>query len=510
MKYIVVLEYTINIILMGLYYLHMFQLNSYFAKKHFRWIKENIATILVQFALISISTIIYYTKIQCNNILCVIFLGILIFYNIPKKKTKIPLKITNRAKRILITETIIILAILNNIDYYLILKLGIINIILPILIVIANFINSPIEKISKQKYINQAKKILKEMPNLIIIGVTGSYGKTSVKNYLYKMLSTKYEVLVTPKNYNTTMGIVKTIRENLKPIHQIFICEMGATKINDIKEICDIVNPSIGIITAIGPQHLESFKTIDNIVKTKFELADSVKKNNGVMFLNYDNEYIANQKIDMKYFSYGIENSNLNFKASNLKAFSKGLSFTFENSKKESIDFQTKIIGKYNILNLTAAISVSNYLGISATKLVPIIKNLKNVEHRLELKTTGNLNIIDDSYNSNPISSKFAIETLGTFEGVKILVTPGLVELGQDEYKYNFELGKYAIKYCDYIFLVGSHSKSVFDGIKSEKFDTNNVFMVNSPTQAMQKILKLKTNENITVLLENDLPDNYR
>ena len=510
MKYIIALEYSANIILMSLYYLHMFQLNSYFTKKHFRWIKENIIAILVQLALISISTIIYYTKIQCNNILCGILLGILILYNVPKKKAKIPLKITNRAKRILVTETIIILAIINNINYYLILKLGSINIILPILIIIVNLINSPIEKIRKQKYINQAKKILKKMPNLIIIGITGSYGKTSVKNYLYKMLSTKYEVLVTPKNYNTTMGVVKTIRENLKPIHQIFICEMGATNINDIKEICDIVNPSIGIITAIGPQHLESFKTIDNIVKTKFELADSVKKNNGVMLLNYDNEYIANQKIDMKYFSYGIENSNLNFKASNLKASSKGLSFTFENSKNESIDFQTKIIGKYNILNLTAAISVSNYLGISSTKLVPVIKKLKNVEHRLELKTTGNLNIIDDSYNSNPISSKFAIETLGTFEGVKILVTPGLVELGHDEYKYNFELGKYATKYCDYIFLVGSHSKSVFDGIKSATFDTNNVFMVNSPTQAMQKILKLNTNENITVLLENDLPDNYR
>lgn len=97
------------------------------------------------------------------------------------------------------------------------------------------------------------------MPNLLVIGITGSYGKTSMKNFLYSVLSEKYEVLKTPKNYNTTMGVVKTIREELKPTHQIFLCEMGATKLGDIKEICDIVNPKLGVITSIGPQHLEKF-----------------------------------------------------------------------------------------------------------------------------------------------------------------------------------------------------------------------------------------------------------
>ena len=132
------------------------------------------------------------------------------------------------------------------------------------------------------------------------------------------------------------------------------------------------------------------------------------------------------------------------------------------------------------------------------------------MEHRLELINHGRLNIIDDSYNSNPISFKSAIETLGTFEGTKIVVTPGLVELGQAEYKYNFELGKFMTKYCDYIFLVGSHSQSVLDGVKKEKFEINKVFTVNSPTDAMKQISKLNINENVTVLLENDLPDNYK
>ena len=510
MIYIIILEYAINIVLMSLYHLHMFQLNSYFIKKHFRWIKKNIINILTQLMLIVLSTIIYYSNFKFNTMVSSVLLTISIIYNIPKKKSKIPLKMTNRAKRLIVTEFIISIIIINDINYYILLKLGIINAIVSFLIIIADIINYPIEKLIRKKYINQAKNILKGMSNLIVIGVTGSYGKTSVKNYLYKMISTQYEVLVTPKNYNTTMGVVKTIRENLKPIHQIFICEMGATNINDIKEICDIVNPSIGIITSIGPQHLENFKTIDNIVKTKFELANSVKNNNGVMFLNYDNEYIAKKKVDMKYFSYGTENSNLDFNASNLKASQKGLSFKFRDKKSDDIEFVTKIIGKHNIINLTVAIGVSIYLGIQPSKLIPVIKNLKNVEHRLELKTTGNLNIIDDSYNSNPISSKFAIETLGYFDGIKILVTPGLIELGQNEYIYNFELGKYATKCCDYIFLVGSHSKSVLDGVKSEKFDMNNIFTVDSPTEAMKKILNLGIIEKATVLLENDLPDNYK
>ena len=510
MKYLIVLEYLINFILMCLYHLHMFQLNSYFAKRHFRWIQHNIVILLCEIALTLFPTIIYYIKLPINELLCSVLLLVSIIYNIPKRKSKIPLNITNRVKRLLATELILCIVLLNNATNYLIIKLCILNIISPILSIVANIINTPIEILNKQKYINQAKDKLKQMPNLTVIGITGSYGKTSVKNYLYKTLSTKYEVLISPKNYNTTMGVVKTIRENLRPIHQIFICEMGATHPNDIKKICDIVKPTIGVITSIGPQHLESFKSIDNIIKTKFELADSVRANNGVMFLNYDNELIANKNIEMKYYTYGVDNNNLDYNSFNLKSSPNGLAFTFRNSKLENVEFKTKIIGKHNIINLTAAIGVSDYLDISPSTLIPTIKNLKNVEHRLELINHGMLNIIDDSYNSNPISSKSAIETLGTFEGTKIIVTPGLIELGQDEYKYNFELGKFITKYCDYIFLVGSHSQSVLAGVKNENFDNTKIFTVKYPTDAFSQISKLNIAGKITVLLENDLPDNYK
>ena len=134
-------------------------------------------------------------------------------------------------------------------------------------------------------YINDAKKIIKNCPDLLVIGITGSFGKTSVKYFLDELLSVKYNVLKTPGNFNTTLGVVKTIRSSLRATHDIFLCEMGAKNIGDIKEICDIVHPKMGIITSVGEMHLESFKSIENVRKTKFELADSLPEN-GKIFLN--------------------------------------------------------------------------------------------------------------------------------------------------------------------------------------------------------------------------------
>jgi UDP-N-acetylmuramoyl-tripeptide--D-alanyl-D-alanine ligase len=412
-----------------------------------------------------------------------------------------------------ITEaiSIFLVFITNNKWNFIFIKLCILNIISPIIALIANFLNYPIESLGKRYYINQAKKILKDMPNLLVIGVTGSYGKTSVKNFFAKALSSKYEVLTTPQNYNTTMGVVKTIRENLKPIHQIFVCEMGATNIGDIKEICDIVKPKIGIITSIGPQHLESFKTIDNIIKTKFELANSVEESGGITFLNYDNEYLARQEIKNNVLTYGVNNENLDYNSYNLTSSSRGICFSLLDKKlNKEIEFKTKLIGKHNVINLTAAISVANYLGIPLDKLVHSVREIKSVEHRLQLVSHGDVTIIDDSYNSNPISSKSALDTLAEFEGTKIIVTPGLIELGGDEKKYNFEFGKYMTDICDYIFLVNSKSaKSILDGIYSTNFSKDKIFNVNTPEEAVAYISKLHINDKITVLLENDLPDNY-
>lgn len=524
MKNVIIVEYIINLILLSVFYMHMFQLNSYFFKKHMHWMKKNIKKVVIQFVFLIIPFILLLTeefeigvKLPNSNItyiVSIILLAISILYNLPKKKSKIKLHVTKRVQRMFVTEFLIVVGVLFicGRENYILLKLGALNISAIFLYMIANLINSPIEYLIRQFYLNQAKKKLAEMPDLTVIGVTGSYGKTSVKNYLGKILSSQYEVLITPKNYNTTMGVVKTIRENLKPTHQIFICEMGATKLNDIKEICDFVKPKYGVITSIGPQHLESFKSIENVIKTKFELADSVKESNGKVFLNYDNEYIANNKIDMDYVTYGINNDKLDCNAYDLHSSEKGLSFkVYDKENDKEVQFETRLIGRHNITNLAAAISVAHELGIKYEKMVPRIREIESVEHRLQLIPRGNITIIDDSYNSNPVSARSAIDTLGEFESTKIIVTPGLIELGEKEEEYNYELGKYMTKVCDYIFLVGEeHSKPILKGILEEGYDKDKVFVVNSPQEAMAQITtKLNIYGKVTVLLENDLPDNY-
>lgn len=159
--------------------------------------------------------------------------------------------------------------------------------------IVANVINHPMEAGINQHYINDAVKAEKR-PGLTVISVTGSYSKTSVKFYLQTLLQEKYNVLVTPESFNTPMGVVRTIRGSLKPTTEIFVCEMGARHVGDIKEICDMVHPNHGVITSIGPQHLETFFNMENIQKTKFELADALPEG-GMLFLNGDNDYIQQQ-----------------------------------------------------------------------------------------------------------------------------------------------------------------------------------------------------------------------
>ena len=205
---IIIIEYSINLILLLVFHMHMFQLNSYFPKKHIHWMKNNIKKMMMQVGFILVSLMLLYVNHTISMITVIILLALSIIYNMPKQKAKVPFQLTNRVKRMFLTEGILIGMViwLGGIDTYLYIKLGILNIFSSILCMIANAINMPIEYFGQQRYIKQAKKILNEMPDLLVIGVTGSYGKTSVKNFLYKILSTKYEVLKTPKNFNTTMG----------------------------------------------------------------------------------------------------------------------------------------------------------------------------------------------------------------------------------------------------------------------------------------------------------------
>lgn len=498
--------------------LHMYQLNHYKTDAQIIWLKRNFKKLCINSIPLFAILIMPLFNIVNNalNISSIILFLITAYLNI-EKDVKKPIVYTSRIKRLVLTALLSTALVLFLINLYirttvsLIISMTVINILVPVLILFFNFLNKPVNTAINNWYINDAKKILKGMPHLVIIGITGSYGKTSVKTILYHLLSTKYNVLIAPENYNTTLGVVKTIRNYLRATHDIFICEMGADRVGDIKEICDIVKPNHGIITSIGPQHLESFGSIENIIKTKFELADAVS-DEGIVFLNYDNDYIANKDIDKKIITYGINDTNKkDYLAYDLASSSKGLEFKMKDKTGSEFTFNTKLIGKHNIVNITGALAIANNLGIPMKELIPKVRTLESVPHRLQLIKKNSTLIIDDAYNSNPIGAKSALETLDSFDGIKILVTPGMIELGKKQYEYNYEFGIQASNICDYIVLVGKEqTRPIYDGILSNNYDKNNVFIVNTLQEGLKSIEKINNiNRPQIILLENDLPDNY-
>ncbi|MDD5924212.1 MAG: UDP-N-acetylmuramoyl-tripeptide--D-alanyl-D-alanine ligase [Clostridia bacterium] len=506
------------------HYVHMFQLNSYKPHVQRKWYKTNAKDILLK-TLPSLAIIPICVFLPKIGVTAASIYFIIIAYLNRRIKDKKPLVYTNRVKRLLVTINVLTLgaclcaAIPAYIAYnnfadktsskllFSCLTVGY-YILLPYIILLANLINKPIEKAINNKFIREAENMIKSMPQLKVVGITGSYGKTSVKYYLTTLLSAKYNVLMTPESYNTTLGVVRTIREKLRATHEIFVCEMGARNVGDIKEICDIVHPDCGIITSVGPQHLESFHTIDNIKKTKFELADSLP-DDGIAFLNGNDENIASVGYKRKNITYGVEAGD--YQAYDLSLSSKGTTFKIKTPTGETAEFTTKLIGKHNVQNVAGAIACAHTLGVSLPQLAGAVRRLQSVEHRLQLSKRGNINIIDDAYNSNPNGTKVALDTLSMFDGIKVIVTPGMVELGNKQDEYNYEFGKNCAAVCDYIILVGKkQTESIAKGVNDAGYDSNKLIICDTIEDAFKELYAIKTDgKELTALLENDLPDNF-
>ncbi len=504
------------VVLLALYFVsalkfvHFFQLNSYQFKSHFLWMKRNvkkqIANIvsgLIILVLLSQKSILFY--------LLALISGLISFYYIKPQKAKKPLVYTMRIKRFLTVHTLLFaVALLIGAAFNNVLVFSTFMYMLsPFVIVVTALICAPIETGVKNHYINDAKKILASAQNLKIIGITGSYGKTSLKYYLSSLLKAKYNVLMTPESFNTPMGVVRTIRENLNASHEYFVCEMGARHVGDIKEICDIVHPENGVITSIGPQHLETFKTLDNIIKTKFELADSVN-GRGYLFLNTENENVEKSTDGYNYISYSITKDS-DYKAFNIKADDKGTSFDVLAPNGDACTFVTQLVGEHNVLNVLGAIAIANTFGIELESLKIPVKKLKSVPHRLELKDMGTHCIIDDAYNSNPSGSKAALDALSLFDGFKIIVTPGMVELGDKMEELNSILGEQCAKVCDYVVLVGeAQARDILKGLKEQGYPEDKIYVAKNVTDGINKAYSLDSGKlKKYILLENDLTDNY-
>lgn len=378
--------------------------------------------------------------------------------------------------------------------------------VLPFIINACVYAISPIEKLICKKYIKNAQNFFKQRSQLIKVGVTGSYGKTGVKFILAKMLEEMYNVVATPASYNTPMGICRSI-ELIENDTEVFIAEMGARHCGDVKELCDLVKPSYGIITGVNNQHLETFKSIDNTCQTKFELAEALGKDGYAVF-NGDNKYTMDmyQKYDR---NKGIASlSEGDCWAENIVTDSNGSTFDLVIGDRR-VECRCCLIGRHNVLNIAMAALMAYKLGINLNQIAHAVSQLKPVPHRLEVqKLPSGITVIDDSYNSNETGFEAALDTLSLFKGRKILVTPTVVELGQAEKECNRQLGRKAAKVADIIMLIGDRVGDFAKGLKDENFDEDRILYYPTLLQAQNSFSALFKRHDV-VLLENDLPDNY-
>lgn len=493
---------------------HMFQLNAYKYVFHAEWIKSNIKELALKALLPLLSFLLCFIPGNITKIAGILATVVFLLFNIPKKAKK-PLVFTARIKRLVFT-CYVVCAVFSVLSFLLIktgysIYLFALPLVIPSYIMLAaNIINRPAENLVRQKYINEAKKKISMLPNLTVIGITGSYGKTGTKYILEKLLSEKYNVLMTPASYNTTMGVVKVIRENLTAAHEIFICEMGARSTGEIKEICDIVKPKYGIITSIGPCHLETFGSIENVIKTKFELCDALP-DDGIIFLNADNQYIAEKSdISKKAVYYGLESDKADFGARILSLTENGTSFEVITKNKESFNLSAKLLGAHSVTNIVGCVAVAKTLGVENNDIILGARRIEGAPHRLSLIRGNGFVIIDDSFNSNPSGCKAALDVLSEFDGQKIIITPGMIELGEKQEKLNREFARQMTKVCDRIFLVGQRqTKPIFDEIAKTNFPAENITVFDRVEDAINTAKALPTNTRNIILIENDLPDNF-
>ena len=518
--FVILFAAALAAVILGVRYtLHMFQQSSYQYQSYWRYMKTHPVMTMLPFAgvvlllgsLFAGRSLAVVMVILALELLYMILLVLMYWPRAAKKK----LVITARVKRLIATTAVlyvliclIVLLVTKNFWWPMFWLAALGAMLSPYMVLLANLINRPIEKGINQYYIRDARRMLKACPNLKIIGITGSYGKTSVKYYLHTLLGAKYDVLMTPESFNTPMGVVKTIRGSLKATHEIFLCEMGARHVGDIKEICDIVDPQIGVITSLGYQHLETFKTLDHIVGTKRELFDALPAG-GPRFVNGDNEFVKQYGVNQGAVTYGLEEGNA-YRAYDLEYSEKGTRFMVQAPDGSREEFTTRLLGEHNVINITGAIAVSHELGIPLDKLKIPVRRLEGAPHRLQPIAKGKTIIIDDAYNSNPTGAHMALKTLGMFQGVRVLVTPGMVELGEQEDHYNYELGREATQHCDYIVLVGHRqTESIQRGVTDTDFDREHFYVAENLQDAMNYVYGIVTNQKLIVLLENDLPDNY-
>lgn len=422
--------------------------------------------------------ILYATLGLYAPIVLAVYLPMLYFWN---RKLDKKLVMTWRVKRFLI----LLFAISVMLNLLLLLK-GYANIYSAFIpLVLAYGMSWVIERFLFETYKREAKRKIASMNDLTIICVTGSYGKTSMKNFIAQILSQKFNVYATPRSVNTLGGIIRDVNESLPSNTQVYICEAGAREVGDIYAITQLLHPQIVVVGKVGPQHLEYFKTLERIQRTKLEIIHSDRLKRAFIHTSVTDE--PHEKVT--FFGDGIRN---------LEATLDGIDFDIDIGNEER-HFHTSVLGGFQTININAAILIAAEMGMNSDQIVEAVKQLKSVEHRLERIDAGGKIILDDGYNGNIDGMLEGIRLCSLHPGRKVIVTPGLVESTEE---LNSELIRAINGVFDIAIITGQLNAAQFE----KELNTPQKIMLADKAQ-MVKILGEVTRAGDIILFANDAPN---
>jgi UDP-N-acetylmuramoyl-tripeptide--D-alanyl-D-alanine ligase len=393
--------------------------------------------------------------------------------------------------------------------------LAVVCVLMPSIVLWGARLTTPIERLIGRRYLADAAARMARYPGKVL-GITGSYGKTSTKYVVADLLAARYRTFKTPAGVNTTMGITRVIREDLSDEQEIFVVEMSAYGPGEIREVCDLVHPAIGILTAVGVQHLERFGTPERIAEAKYELIAALPAG-GPAIMNADDptcrllaERARAEGKRVRLYGFDAAVPDLFVAGSDVTVSPQGSRFRVRLASGETAHFETTLLGRWNLSNVLAGIAAGVECGIPLGDLAEPVKTLRPAPRRLEIHTEGGITRILDVANANPRGAAMALEVLSQFTGgSRILITPGMVELGPIEAEENRKFGEQAAAVCDYVILVGpEQTRPIAEGLRARQFPAERLLVARHADEVADLLAPIVRPGDV-LLYENRLPDTY-
>lgn len=535
------------------FFLQMLQQNGYKTHEYRSWVGSHFTSHVLRIehllfnVVILVAVYFFWQKLTfVTGTLIMAIFAVFWFWGVghyrPEKEKK-PLVVTSRVKRLLVPFSLFLIFIYYGVllvistvgifhlntptpetpenyfisDPYLFsFLLLMVDIAIPFLIFPAAWLMKPVESAIQNGFKRQARKKIASMPNLKVIAITGSYGKTSTKFVIDAFLKERFSVCTTPGSYNTPMGICKVINNDLQSLNQVLILEMGARYSGNIRELCEIARPDISVVTNVGISHLETFGSKEAVAEEKSTLARQLKPK-GTLILNGDDPIVKEMGADRNDIQRILIGENGEVRAEEIETGPEGTGFLMkwvsaEGSEEQSERVKTKLLGDHNVQNILLAAAVARELGVRLKTVAIAASYMEPVEHRLELKKRGDLTVIDDAFNSNPVGAKSAVDVLASFKtGKRFIITPGMIELGEREEEENYTFGQHIGRaQIEVAILVGEErTQPIKEGIESVVESEGMIIKsVSTLFDANDLLAEMATSGDV-VLYENDLPDSF-